>query len=220
MTRLRPRRPFLPLRLAALGALAALLAAATWTEIGARIPSPEDPDGDAARQRVSLERARHAGEAMTEWLRYADALAAASTTATASRGAAETRIETAIEAEVPPAAAGEPAAPDEPTTADWSRCPAVSHEELAAALVPDFLDELPRTDGWGHPLEFCLEPAGAATGTDEPRYRLGVRSPGRDGRFDSGDYAVGGFPPDSFDRDLLWLDGFLVTWPDPEPVGM
>lgn len=202
----RPRRLFLSFRLTALGALAALLAAATWTEIGARIAPAEDPDGDAARQRVSLERARHAGEAMTAWLSYADALIAASTTVAASLGDAKTGIETEDE----PTAAGAT------TTADWSRCPAVSYEELAAALVPDFLDQLPRTDGWGHPLEFCLEPAGS--GTDEQRYRLGVRSPGRDGRWDGGDYAAGGFPPDAFDRDLLWLDGFLVTWPDPEPA--
>lgn len=195
--RTSPRPRIRPLRVAALGALAALIAAATWSEIGARMaPPPEDPNGDGARQRISLERARHAGEAMTAWL--GDAAPAASTTAVA-----------AVSDE--PDEAAETAPADEPITADWSRCPAVAYEELAAALVPAYLDELPRTDGWGHPLEFCLERAGTAG----PRYRIGVRSPGRDGRFEDGAYPVGGFPSDAFDHDLLWLDGYLVSWPQP-----
>lgn len=97
---------------------------------------------------------------------------------------------------------------EEAATADWSACPAVSHEEAAALLGPYLEpDPLPRVDGWGQPLELCIRRAGSGGPL------LGVRSAGRDGRFQGPVYEVGKFDPADFDRDVVWMDGYFVTWP-------
>lgn len=93
---------------------------------------------------------------------------------------------------------------------DWSRCVAISHEDLSALLVPGTVADLPETDGWGHELEYCLDASAA------PRLVLtmGVRSPGADGRFTDEPYEVGPFAEAAADRDVVWVDGFFVTWPE------
>jgi hypothetical protein len=103
---------------------------------------------------------------------------------------------------------GVPMTAMEPEEFDWSGCPAVSHEEAAALLVPDMVAELPRTDGWGHPFELCLWRPGYPRG-----HLMGIRSPGRDGRFEGTKYRAGRFDPADPDRDLVWMDGIFVTWP-------
>lgn len=97
---------------------------------------------------------------------------------------------------------------DDPERVDWATCPAVTYEEAAALLAP-YLEPatVPRVDGWGHPLELCLRRA------EGEGWSLGIRSPGRDGEFEGTVYAVGAFDPDDFDRDVVWLDGYFVTWP-------
>lgn len=99
--------------------------------------------------------------------------------------------------------------PAEPATIDWASCPSVSAAEAATRLVPEHLAELPRFDGWGHPLEFCLRTDVAAPGA----FSIGVRSPGRDGKFEGTVYTVGELGKNAFDRDLVWIDGYFVTWP-------
>lgn len=113
----------------------------------------------------------------------------------------------AAEEETPATVAGE----FDPTTADWSDCPPISCGELAELLAGSHDGDLPRTDGWGHPFEYCLDRR--RTGTS--RYTVGVRSPGRDGRWQGETYPVGGFAPDELDGDMLWIDGYFVTWPRP-----
>lgn len=110
-------------------------------------------------------------------------------------------------------AAEDPA--DDGKSIDWSRCPAISYDELAALLVPAYTKELHRRDGWGHPFEFCVnrDHLGAS------RYVVGVRSPGRDGRWEGDGYPIGRFEPEDVDRDLVWLDGFFITWPEAVPGG-
>jgi hypothetical protein len=39
---------------------------------------------------------------------------------------------------------------------DWSECPALSHGEAQALLIPRYLAEVPEEDAWGNPLELCL----------------------------------------------------------------
>lgn len=70
---------------------------------------------------------------------------------------------------------------------------------------------------------FSRAPAvGAAPGTAEnhrsreslERIReAGVRSPGRDGVFEGTTYAAGAYPVSDLDRDVVWIDGYFVTWP-------
>lgn len=91
----------------------------------------------------------------------------------------------------------------------WSDCPPISRAELGALLVPRYLDELPRTDGWGNAFEFCLDTA------DPSPHRLimGVRSAGSDGRFDDERYAPGPFPAERTEDDIVWVDGYFARWP-------
>jgi hypothetical protein len=98
-------------------------------------------------------------------------------------------------------------------TIDWSRCPAISHQELEVLLVDTYLAELPRRDGWGHEIEYCAN-------RENPwvsKYTVGARSPGRDGRFEPGPYRPAAFDSSDVDRDVVWLDGFFVTRPEYRP---
>jgi hypothetical protein len=93
-------------------------------------------------------------------------------------------------------------------TIEWARCPAITHEEARALLVPTYMAELPANDGWGHPLELCIRRDGTA---ETPV--IGIRSAGRDGEFDGDTYGTGAFEPEDQDRDVVWLDGYFVRWP-------
>ena len=104
---------------------------------------------------------------------------------------------------------GVPMTAMEPDAYDWSGCAPISHEDARALLVPEFVAELPRTDGWGHPLELCLWRPGHPRG-----HLMGVRSPGRDGEFEGKEYTAAAFPPAEADHDLVWMDGYFVTWPE------
>ena len=105
---------------------------------------------------------------------------------------------------------GVPMSAMEPDAYDWNDCPAISHEEARQLLVPELLRELPRTDGWGHPLELCLWRPGHGRG-----HVMGVRSPGRDGVFAGTKYVALGFPLSEADSDIVWMDGYFVSWPQP-----
>lgn len=105
--------------------------------------------------------------------------------------------------------APQPAGRRDTSRFDWSRCPRISHGDLEAILVPERLRALPVYDAWGHELEFCLDGAAAPAG-----HLVGVRSPGRDGEFEDEVYRSGPHAPDDVDRDLVWMDGFFVRWPE------
>lgn len=92
---------------------------------------------------------------------------------------------------------------------DWSKCPPISHQQLVALLVPKYAESVPEQDGWGHPLEFCLD----RRSDGYPDYAAGIRSAGSDARFEGERYAVGPFLPAETERDLVWFDGYFVAWP-------
>ena len=92
----------------------------------------------------------------------------------------------------------------------WSDCPAISYQELEAKLVPAYIAELPRFDGFGNRFEFCFRPS------DQlylPYSLVGVRSPGQDGVYQGDTYTTGAFPGEEVERDVLWQDGYFITWP-------
>jgi hypothetical protein len=105
------------------------------------------------------------------------------------------------------AAAGQSQTP-EPASANLSDYPAISREDLAKILVPNYIQEVPELDGWGHPYEFHLNTANPLA----PKV-MAVRSPGRDGQYSGDTYKIGPFGPERFDDDLVWVDGFFVQWP-------
>jgi hypothetical protein len=92
---------------------------------------------------------------------------------------------------------------------DWSKCPTISHSDLAKLLVPNHILEIPSVDGWGNPLEFCLSREDLLRHS----YVLGVRSSGRDGKFENKPFKRGTFDPSDLDHDIVWLDGYSVAWP-------
>jgi hypothetical protein len=187
-------RPVPRWRTAALAALTLVLAVAAWTDGGALAGPPPAAatagPSDHDKLVTSVDRTREIGVSMFSWL--TDVIAAGADVSDAEAAAAE-------------------AAP-EPDTADWGDCPRISYDELAKVLVPTYLEELPRTDGWGHPFEYCLDRERPGS----PRYVVGVRSPGRDGRWQGDVYPIGRFAPEEVDRDLVWIDGYFITWPEAE----
>lgn len=101
-----------------------------------------------------------------------------------------------------------PAEKKESPRADLTKYSQLSREELEKILVPQYLQSLPETDGWGHPYEYYLDAASPGVS-----HVLAIRSAGRDGKFAATDYEVGPYPPDDFDEDIVWMDGYFVRWP-------
>jgi len=84
-----------------------------------------------------------------------------------------------------------------------------SAAELEALLVPAYIQTVPATDGWGHQLEFRINPNLLA----DRVFR--IRSPGRDGIFESESYdEPEPFAANDYDRDIVWADGYFVRWPE------
>lgn len=83
-------------------------------------------------------------------------------------------------------------------------CPLATRAQVVAILVPQYIPEVPEKDGWGNPYQFLL---------DLERAAIGMRSPGRDGKYEAGEYSSSKFPPADYDRDLVWRNGFFVRWP-------
>lgn len=109
------------------------------------------------------------------------------------------------------AAAGQSQTDMDNHVVEFKRLPPISHEELTKILVPQYIQKVPETDGWGHPYEYFLN-------VEDPMATqvMGVRSPGRDGRYSASDYTITAFDPEDFDEDIVWLDGFFVRWPQRE----
>ena len=141
--------------------------------------------GDSvAKSRATIQAMRDVGIAMMSWLtEQEDARQGARDRGTAEEG-------------------------EDPNTVPVGAFDRISHEDLAKLLVPTYLPALPEHDAWGHAFELYLN-----------RDDLGgrrvflIRSPGRDGRFDTDDYELGAFAVGQADEDLVWSDGYFVRWP-------
>ncbi len=83
----------------------------------------------------------------------------------------------------------------------------MTREEVAVVLTPTFIKYIPEFDPWGNPWEYNF--AGTVIG---PKVFC-LRSPGRDGVFDTDTYTIGPFVATDFDQDVVWADGSLVRWP-------
>lgn len=166
--------------------LALALALLAVAVAGSAPPSLAAQPTDAERQKETIKTIRETGSALFYWA----VDAAGERTADA-------------EADAKPAAEG-------PPTVRWSDCPAVAHEEVERLLVPRYLAAVPRTDAWGGPLEFCVDAKGVSA---HGQRVLGVRSAGADGKFEGDVYTVGAFDPAQTDRDMVWMDGYFMTWP-------
>jgi beta-lactamase regulating signal transducer with metallopeptidase domain len=194
------------LRLAAFCLAAGALAfvALTYAPLSAEPAAPAQASGggaaaaDVQASKETLESLRNGGTAMFSWITDA-MIEAGETTMEEAVAAQDGEGEDPVEA------------PAGPQALSWTDCPSIRYEELRELLVPDYItvSMLPRTDGWGHALEFCLD----RTPADSTMLIAGIRSPGKDGVFDTDAYTAGPFAVSDFDRDTVWIDGFFVRWP-------
>jgi len=90
---------------------------------------------------------------------------------------------------------------------DVDPIPLISYGALRAKLVPQYISEVPRVDGWGHPYEYRLDVKNVLNKTV-----MSIRSPGRDGKYSGDSYPVESFDPTDYDQDIVWGDGFMVRW--------
>jgi hypothetical protein len=93
-------------------------------------------------------------------------------------------------------------------TVSLANYPQVTHADLVRVLVPQYMQEVPTRDGWGHLYEYHLN-----TGNPLAPQVMSIRSPGRDGIFSASLYTVEKFIPSNYDEDIVWADGFFVRWP-------
>lgn len=80
----------------------------------------------------------------------------------------------------------------------------MTHANLRSILVPTFTQTLPNLDGWGRALQFAYE--------GDPATTYGIRSPGRDGVFETGPYTSGATTDP--DCDIVYSGGSFVVYPD------
>ena len=86
---------------------------------------------------------------------------------------------------------------------------AITYPEITTMLIPTYIRSLPRTDGWGNPLQFGVDqPIGTTTGAAG----YTIRSPGRDGKTEGNSY-VGGATT-NYDCDIVYASGQFIVWPD------
>ncbi len=89
-----------------------------------------------------------------------------------------------------------------------------SDGDLRDLLMPQYVQEIPRLDGWKYPYEYYLNQA-------EPLARevMMIRSRGLDNTADGNQYAAASFEPTDYAQDIVWADGFFVRWPEGASIG-
>jgi hypothetical protein len=114
---------------------------------------------------------------------------------------------TAISAWVMDHPAGGSGQTTQKSTYDPNDCPLISRGNLGALLAP-YLQKIPVTDPWGNPYEVRWK----VNDTSSNRIFM-IRSPGRDGVYDTEPYVSGSFDAKDLDQDLVFADGFMIRWP-------
>jgi prepilin-type N-terminal cleavage/methylation domain-containing protein len=84
----------------------------------------------------------------------------------------------------------------------------MSVDDLETVLVPQYVQYVPRLDGWKTPYDYFLR-------VDNPHAAqvMAIHSYGRDKVSDGTKYTVSSFDPTDYDRDMVWADGYMVRWP-------
>ena len=84
----------------------------------------------------------------------------------------------------------------------------VTHDEMDAIMVPVYLVNVPKSDGWGSDLDYYLK---ILNFNDEDA--MGIRSPGKGGNWDGDTYSMAPFVSTNYKSDIVWADGLFVRWP-------
>jgi prepilin-type N-terminal cleavage/methylation domain-containing protein len=88
-------------------------------------------------------------------------------------------------------------------------------DQLLQTLFPNqnmfYIQEVPNTDGWGGSMEYRY------SGNPLSAQVMAIRSYGRDGtqgpNGSATSYTMGPFLSSDYDQDIVWADGFFVTYP-------
>ena len=90
--------------------------------------------------------------------------------------------------------------------ADWTGIS--DPDQIAAQLVPTYIQEVPKLDGWRQDFHFRMD----VTNPESERLFV-IASGGRDASTPAGTYTVGSFEPTDYDQDIIWADGLFLRWP-------
>ena len=94
------------------------------------------------------------------------------------------------------------------TTVNVSSYASLSTATIATILAPQYMQEVPALDGWKNSYEYYLNTANPLAAQV-----MMIRSLGRDKTAEGGSYNVTSFDPTNYDEDIVWADGFFVSWP-------
>ncbi|HVS02920.1 MAG TPA: prepilin-type N-terminal cleavage/methylation domain-containing protein [Thermoanaerobaculia bacterium] len=93
------------------------------------------------------------------------------------------------------------------TTVDLSTYDTTSVGAMTAAMVPQYIQKIPDKDGWKEVFSYYL-----VTNLNQ-RNVMAICSTGQGGDGCDGAYTVSAFDPTDYVQDIVWADGFFVTWP-------
>lgn len=97
---------------------------------------------------------------------------------------------------------------DQEDSGSWSGSESPSAAELAEVLSPDYIQEVPATDGWGHELRYTVSQTKFGS-----QVSFTIASPGRDGIFEDPPPKNRPFLATEYDNDIVWQDGYFISWP-------
>jgi type II secretion system protein G len=80
---------------------------------------------------------------------------------------------------------------------------------VSSLLVPTYMRNVPRVDGWGRPLQFMMDEAAGANGNGATYYI--IRSAGKDGSFDTSTPDGG---TNNSNADIVFSNGAFVVYPE------
>lgn len=103
---------------------------------------------------------------------------------------------------------GAAAAGAQSTSVDLSDYTAIDLAGLEALIVPQYIELVPKLDGWKADYSYYLDPAHPLA-----EHVMAIGSGGLDRSGVTGSYTVASFDPTDYDQDIVWADGFFVRWP-------
>jgi general secretion pathway protein G len=83
---------------------------------------------------------------------------------------------------------------------------------LAVPDNPLYIQSVPTNDPWGNPYEYRW--AGAVEVVQRSEELMGIRSLGNDGVATADTYNVEPFISSQFEQDIVWADGYFISWPE------
>jgi prepilin-type N-terminal cleavage/methylation domain-containing protein len=103
---------------------------------------------------------------------------------------------------------GAAAAGAQATNVDFSDYKAITLADLEPLLVPQYIELVPKIDGWKTDYSYFLDEAHPLN-----EHVMAIGSGGMNRNAVSGSYTVASFDPTDYDQDIIWADGFFVRWP-------